>query len=865
MRRLLTQSKWVFAAGCAALFADCHDPNSPPPPPPPPIQSDLVVSGLQAAPATVSGLAIVAGGPGDSVFYVSMAVGTDSGSGPAIIRNLRTGQLVEVSVVDGGFTPVALSGVVGDSVSVSTGTLQRTMVVPDSRPPVVVRSEPPKKKADVPLNASLFVYFSEPIDGSSVTASSMRLVQGTTAVSGSTQFADSTHLTVEFDPAASLNPGTDYSLVVSSAIRGADGGALAAPDTIPFTTGSASTSPPASIQLNVSNLAIYGPTYQLTATVRDAAGDVLTGQPVLWSTVDTFAIKVSSTGLITALTAGGWYSVTADVPGCCGTGIDTLSVIGGPPASVVVTSATVNLPLGDTTTVQATIRDVAGHLLNYPSPTWSSSPPGLATVVSKGVGSYYGTATAIVTATAQGPTTINAISDSAIGSVSLTLGPARTAASVTVTPSAVLPIPGTSIQLTAAMLDSNARPLPAGAVPTWASSSPSVAAVDGTGLVSVLAAGVATITASRDGHSDSAVITVQSPQFASLSAGGSHSCGVTTAGTAYCWGENDYGELGVGGWLYHVSSPLGVSGITFGSGSVAAGDLHSCGLSNAGVAYCWGDDNGGELGDGKLTTDSFPDPVSGGLVFTVISPGAAHSCGVIAGGAAYCWGYNADGRLGDGTTQDHSIPTSVTRSLTFTTISAGFDHTCGLVAGGVAYCWGANDVGQLGRADSTGVSDSVPQAVFGGLTFTAISAGYEHTCALTAAGTVYCWGANGAGQLGDGTTFDRHSPVAVQSGQAFTAISAGGSHTCGIVSGGAVVCWGDDTWGQLGNGSTTGSTIPVAVSGSLSFASISVGGSHTCGLTIAGVAYCWGSNNGGQVGDGTGTDRSTPTKVSGQP
>ncbi|NCV22566.1 MAG: hypothetical protein EBV45_11570 [Chloroflexi bacterium] len=220
--------------------------------------------------------------------------------------------------------------------------------------------------------------------------------------------------------------------------------------------------------------------------------------------------------------------------------------------------------------------------------------------------------------------------------------------------------------------------------------------------------------------------------------------------------------------------------------SIAQGVAYTCGLTSTDIAYCWGYNASGQLGDGSNTDRLTPTlvAVSGGLTFTTIAAGSEHTCAIqqanvgpssvgrrsVSAGAAYCWGYNNAGQLGDGTTTDHNVPTAVDTTFTFSTISAGEGHTCAIqqanvgavsvgrrsVSEAAAYCWGKNTNGQLGNA--TNVSSTLPVAVARNLSYTAIGAGFRHTCGITAAAT-YCWGWNVAGQLGDGTTSDRNTPI----------------------------------------------------------------------------------------------------------
>src|SRR5207248_471869 len=172
--------------------------------------------------------------------------------------------------------------------------------------------------------------------------------------------------------------------------------------------------------------------------------------------------------------------------------------------------------------------------------------------------------------------------------------------------------------------------------------------------------------------------------FASLSAGYFRTCGVTTSGTAYCWGSV-VGDSTITNRL--VPTPV-AGGLTF--ASVSAGVLaHTCGVTTGGVAYCWGGNLAGELGDGTTNMPEFvPTPVAGSLTFTTLSAGPGDTCGVTTSGAAYCWGYNAFGQLGDGTTISRLIPTPVTGGLTFAVVSAGVEvetgHACGVTRGGAA-------------------------------------------------------------------------------------------------------------------------------------------------------------------------------------
>lgn len=365
-------------------------------------------------------------------------------------------------------------------------------------------------------------------------------------------------------------------------------------------------------------------------------------------------------------------------------------------------------------------------------------------------------------------------------------------------------------------------------------------------------------------------------RFTSVSAARDHTCALMPDGKAYCWGSGGDGQLGNGvnrstPGIVTADSPTPVAvigGFKFALVS-AGGSSHSCGLTIAGTAYCWGFGDQGQLGNGSKTlpapSSATPVPVVGGLTFKSISAGGTaaigHTCGITTVGETYCWGAGIWGQLGNGSTDSTATPVLVSGGLTFASISAGVIQTCGVTISGATYCWGYNQFGQLGNGTTTNSPTPVPVSGVG-LTFTAVSLGDFHTCAVRANGAAYCWGGNGSGQFGNGTTTNSTVPVPVSGGLTFTSINTGSGYTCGITTGGTAYCWGEA--GQLGNGTTTGSTAPVPISGGLTFASVSAGHGHVCGVTTSGwSAYCWGNNTSGQLGNGTIFVNSlVPTRVS---
>lgn len=193
--------------------------------------------------------------------------------------------------------------------------------------------------------------------------------------------------------------------------------------------------------------------------------------------------------------------------------------------------------------------------------------------------------------------------------------------------------------------------------------------------------------------------------FTSVDAGNEICCALAPTGAAYCWGANSFGRLG-DGTLVDRLTPTAVllpTGVTF--ARVTVGLDHTCGLTQAGAAYCWGYNEEGQIGDGTTTSRLTPVAVAipAGTILASVSPGGTHTCGLTPAGAAYCWGKNSRGQVGDGTTTDRLTPVAVTMptGVTLTSLALGNTHSCGLTAARVAYCWGANAWGQLGDGTNT--------------------------------------------------------------------------------------------------------------------------------------------------------------------
>jgi alpha-tubulin suppressor-like RCC1 family protein len=352
---------------------------------------------------------------------------------------------------------------------------------------------------------------------------------------------------------------------------------------------------------------------------------------------------------------------------------------------------------------------------------------------------------------------------------------------------------------------------------------------------------------------------------AALAVGESHACVIVTTGGVKCWGLNSAGQLGVG-TRFNRYSAVDLSGLTSGVVALASGSAHTCAVTAAGGVKCWGENDMGQLGDGTLADRTAPVDVSGlASGVAAVAAGREHTCALTAAGGVKCWGRNLDGQLGDGTTTDRTTPIDVSglASGVAAIVASGW-HTCALTNSGGVKCWGYNGYGELG--DGTTTSRSAATDVAGLTTGVAkVAGGIYHSCAVTTNGTAECWGRNNFGQVGDGTTTDRLTPVAV-SGLTGNVAMLGSSEyrTCAVTTAGGARCWGANSAGGVGDGTTLPRSSPVDVTTLTSgVAAIGTGAGHSCAVTTAGGVQCWGLNTSGQVGDGTNTTRLAPVPVAG--
>lgn len=360
---------------------------------------------------------------------------------------------------------------------------------------------------------------------------------------------------------------------------------------------------------------------------------------------------------------------------------------------------------------------------------------------------------------------------------------------------------------------------------------------------------------------DSAVeVSVPGETFKAISVGGYHSLALASDGSVFAWGSNGHGQLGDGSTTERITPvEISVPGKTF--LAISAGEAHSLALSSDGSVFAWGYNYFGQVGDASTTDRNAPVEISvPGKTISEISAGYRHSLALADDGSVYAWGQNSKGQLGDGTQVHKNVPVEVSAvGKTFSTLSAGGYHSMAVATDDSLWAWGENEDGQLG--DGTTTNRKIPVAIsVADETVSTISAGGYHSLATTSDGSLNAWGYNGSGQLADGTKTNRNSPHEVLvAGKTFSAVVAGGENSMGVANDGSVYVWGANRYGQLGL--PFSSEIPIEVGGGKSFSQMSAGGFFSLALDSDGSIYTWGDNSLGQLGDGTNIDRNTPVEV----
>ncbi len=294
--------------------------------------------------------------------------------------------------------------------------------------------------------------------------------------------------------------------------------------------------------------------------------------------------------------------------------------------------------------------------------------------------------------------------------------------------------------------------------------------------------------------------------------------------------------------------------------SVTGGEVHTIALKSDGTLWAWGNNAYSQLGDGTTVDKNAPVQVGSDTKWVGIAGGRYYTLALKSDGTLWGWGSNTYGQLGDGTTTGQSSPLKVRESnRDWLQVTMGQNHTAALKSDGTLWAWGNNQYGPLG--DGTNVAKHIPVQIGTDTKWTGTAAGLAHLVALKSDGTLWAWGNNGNGQLGDGTTTNRQTPVQVGADNNWVSISAGSAYTVALKSNGTLWAWGDNGNGQLGDGTTTNRQTPVQVGTDTKWVSVSTGYSHTIALKSDGTLWAWGNNGQGQLGDGTTTNKTSPTQI----
>ena len=336
------------------------------------------------------------------------------------------------------------------------------------------------------------------------------------------------------------------------------------------------------------------------------------------------------------------------------------------------------------------------------------------------------------------------------------------------------------------------------------------------------------------------------------------SCGIKTDDSLWCWGSNSFGQLGDGTSTQRLV-PTAVSG----GGTwkyVHTGYTHTCGIKSDDTLWCWGRGH-----DGSTTNILIPTAFAEGGTWKHVTGGFNYTCGIQTSNALRCLGNNGSGQLGDDVLPSLTIPREISGGGLWKRVITANLYTCAIKTDETLWCWGANGSSKLG--DGTTTERWVPTAVSGGGTWKDVDGGKEHTCGIQTGGSLWCWGYNNSGQIGDATTTDRSVPTAISGGGVWKQVSVNGDairhHTCAIKSDDTLWCWGNNNSGRLGDGTSTNRNIPTAISGGGTWKKVSLGESYTCAIKSDDTLWCWGNNTFSQLADGTSTNRLVPTAVAG--
>lgn len=447
---------------------------------------------------------------------------------------------------------------------------------------------------------------------------------------------------------------------------------------------------------------------------------------------------------------------------------------------------------------------------------------------------------------------------------------APTLLSIAVTPTTPTVAVGLTQQMTATGTYSDGKSAAITTGLTWSVKGPNITVLPATGLVTGLTIGADTVTATVGAIAGSTTVNVRG-KWDGISAGGNHTVGRRADGALYAWGWNRQGQLGDSSNADRISPALvsATTGVKLPWKQVAVGELHTLAIDSDGVLWAWGYNQNGQLGDGTTADKNVPVKVGTAKDWANIAAGKSHSMAINKTGVMYGWGRNFNGQLGDNSKIDRLVPTRVAAvttgtpavAVTWTAVSAGTTHTLARAMDGTLWVWGGNAKSQLGNNATTDVTQP---AKIGTSTWASVSAGGTHSLAIRADGTLWAWGDNASGQLGiatSNTAVTATTPAQVGTATNWSVIASGQAHSLALRTDGTLYGWGSNSNGQVGNGSTVNVGAPTQIGTAITWVTVEAGLQHSVALQKDNTVWLWGRNTEGQLGNGTQTDVTAPVAL----
>ncbi len=348
-----------------------------------------------------------------------------------------------------------------------------------------------------------------------------------------------------------------------------------------------------------------------------------------------------------------------------------------------------------------------------------------------------------------------------------------------------------------------------------------------------------------------------------ISAAESNSFSICNDNSVRAWGYNSDGELGNGVFSLNSSIPMQVNSLT-NVKAISSGQYFTIALKYDSTVWAWGYNSNGQLGNGTTANSNIPVQVTGLSGIISIVAGRSHALALRSDSTVWGWGYNYYGQLGNGSTINSSVPVQSTACNHIIAIATGENHTIALRNTGLGdtlWTWGSNSAGELGNGTTT--NSSTPSAIIGPDSIVRIEAGSSTSFVIRDNGTVWAWGWNYYGQLGNGNTTDVHSPIQINALTGITAVSAGQEHAIALKNDGTVLTMGYNYYGELGNGTNIDSSIPLQANALTGITHIVAGSEHSMAVDNSGALYTWGRNSLGQLGNGTLVSSNFPIQVTG--